>query len=252
MSETVIRSELDGGVVVLRLNRPQSLNALNVELLDTLVERLRECRGDRAVILEAEGRAFCVGEDLKETLAPRGGGADELRASFDLLQEITRVMTGLPCPVIAVVDGYAVGGGAELALAADLVLAGPGARFRFPEVTLGHAVTGGITARLPPIVGLLVAKELLLTGRWVDAEEAAKLRLVNELAQRPDQRARELAQALAGLPARSVGATKRTLELAAVPNQEAAMQNEVDAASWCFAAEEASASIDAFRREHQR
>jgi len=251
MSDTVVRHELEGGVVALRLNRPEALNALNVELLETLVERLRGCRGDRAVVLEAEGRAFCVGEDLKETLAPRGGGADELRGSFDLLQEITRTMTGLPCPVVAVVEGYAVGGGAELALAADLVVVGPGASFRFPEATLGHAVTGGITARLPAIVGLLLAKELLLTGRWVGAEEAARLRLVNELAERPGQRARELAQTLAQQPARSVASTKRTLELAALPNQEAALQNEIDAASWCFAAEEASASIDAFRREHK-
>lgn len=140
-----------------------------------------------------------------------------------------------------------MGGGAELALATDLVIAGQQARFRFPEVTLGHAVTGGITARLPAIVGLLTAKELLLTGRWVAADEAARLGLVNEVVPEPGQRARELAEELAGYPARSVAATKRALEVAALPNQESALQHEIEAASWCFAAPDAAASIEAFR-----
>lgn len=251
MSESVlVRDDLGDGVVALRLNRPQVLNALNVALLDALVTGFRDCAGARAVLLEAEGRAFCVGEDLRETLAPRSGEADELRLSFERLQEITRLATRLPCPVLAVVDGYAVGGGAELALAADLVIAGPNARFRFPEVTLGHAVTGGITARLPAIVGLLTAKELLLTGRWVTAEEAARLRLVNEVVPEPGPRARVLAAELAGHPERSVGATKRALEVASLPNQESALQHEIEAASWCFAAPDATDSIEAFRSRH--
>lgn len=140
-----------------------------------------------------------------------------------------------------------MGGGAELALAADLVIAGPNARFRFPEVTLGHAVTGGITARLPAIAGLLTAKELLLTGRWVTAEEAARLRLVNEVVPDPGHRAHALAEELAGHPPRSAGATKRALEVASLPNQESALQHEIEAASWCFAAPDATASIEAFR-----
>lgn len=94
MNETVlVRESLAGGVVALRLNRPHVLNALNVAMLEALVEELRACSGARAVLLEAEGRAFCVGEDLQETLAPRGGGADELRRSFELLQEVTRIAT---------------------------------------------------------------------------------------------------------------------------------------------------------------
>ncbi len=208
---------------------------------------LRGIGDARAVVLTGNGRAFCVGEDLKQTLAPQTGSAAELRGSFLLLQEITRLLTGSDAVVIAAVHGYAIGGGAELALAADLVIGGPQARLRFPEVSLGHAVTGGISARLPQLVGLLKAKELLLTSRWIEAEEALALGLLNEIAEDAKARAHELALELSRFPARSLAATKRSLEVAGVPNQEAALAAEVDAASWCFSAAEADASIKAFR-----
>lgn len=239
--------EPDGDVAIVRLNRPAVLNALNVELLEALVAALAGAREAAALVIEGEGRAFCVGEDLKQTLAPRTGSAEELRHSLELLQDATRLLTALPCAVVAAVQGFAIGGGAELALAADLVIGAPGTRFRFPEVSLGHAVTGGITTRLPAIVGLLKAKELLLTSRWIDAEEAERLGLVNELDADPSARARELAGQLGRFPKRSMAATKRGLELAAVGNQEAVLAAEVDAATYCFASEEASLSIDDFR-----
>ncbi len=243
--------ERDGAVAVVTLDRPRSLNAINVALLEQLAAALRECRAAACVVLEGAGRAFCVGEDLKETLAPRSGGADELRASFELLQEITRAITGMPAPVVAAVHGYAIGGGAELALAADLIIGGPQARFRFPEVSLGHAVTGGISVRLPAAVGLVRAKEYLLTSRWIDADEAVRVGLVNELAADPKRRARDLARELATYSRRSLTSTKRGLELGAVPNQETVLSREADAASYCFAADEAADSINAFRDAHR-
>lgn len=245
---SVVEVERRGEVAVVRLNRPDALNALNVELLNGLVDALREVRSAAAIVLEGAGRAFCAGEDLKETLAPRTHSAPELRESFALIQETTRLLAGAEGPSVAVVHGYAIGGGAELALAADLVVAGPNARFRFPEVSLGHAVTGGITARLPLVVGLLRAKELLLTSRWVEAPEAASIGLVNELAEDAHVRGHELAQGLAAHPRRSVTATRRGVELAAMAQLETALAWEVDAATWCFAAAEADESSEAFRR----
>jgi enoyl-CoA hydratase/carnithine racemase len=249
MSATV---SIDRGeaVPVVRLERPHRLNAINVDLLEELVAALRAVAGERVVVLEGAGRAFCVGEDLKETLAPRTGSAAELRHAFGLLQEVTRVLTGAPAVFIAAVQGYAVGGGAELALAADLVVGERGLRMRFPEVTLGHAVTGGISARLPALVGLLRAKELLLSGRWIESEEALGLGLLNRVAVDARAAARAWAAEIATSPARSLAATKRGLELGAVAQQEAALAAEVDAASWCFAAEEAQESITAFRSRH--
>ena len=249
MSATVTIDRGDA-VPVVRLERPQRLNAINVELLEDLVAALRAVADERVVVLEGAGRAFCVGEDLKETLAPRTGSAAELRHAFRLLQEVTRLLTGAPAVFIAAVQGYAVGGGAELALAADLVVGEPDLRMRFPEVTLGHAVTGGISARLPALVGLLRAKELLLTGRWIASEEALGLGLLNRVEADAGAAARAWAAEIATAPARSLAVTKRELELGAVAHQEAVLAAEVDAASWCFAADEAQESITAFRSRH--
>ncbi|KAF2806091.1 ClpP/crotonase [Mytilinidion resinicola] len=113
----------------------------------------------------------------------------ELREAFHGLQDITRLTSSSRAIIIAAVHGFAIGGGAEIALAADFVIGGPGARFRFPGVMLGYAVTGGISLRLVRLVGLLKAKELLLTDRWVDADEALKLGMVNEVSDEPKQRA---------------------------------------------------------------
>jgi 2-(1,2-epoxy-1,2-dihydrophenyl)acetyl-CoA isomerase len=240
--------EASGGVATIALNRPESLNAINVELLAGLVDALQKSRDARAIVLMGNGRAFCVGEDLKQTLAPRTGEASELRDAFEQLQEVTRLITSVQCPVLAAVQGYAVGGGAELALAADLVVAAPDAQFRFPEVPIGHAVTGGISTRLPAIVGLIRAKELLLTGRWIAGSEAHAIGMVNSVADDPIAKAKRWALELIAHPARSLAATKLSLESATVANQEQVLRAEVDAALYCFAASEASETFETFRR----
>jgi 2-(1,2-epoxy-1,2-dihydrophenyl)acetyl-CoA isomerase len=239
-----VELEHDGPVATVRLTRPDVLNAMNPALLDELVAALRSATRARVVILEGEGRAFCVGEDLSESL---GGNPDELRESFDRLQDLTRLLTQGPAVAIAAVHGYAIGGGAELALAADLIVLQEKTRLRFPEVSLGHAVTGGISARLVAAIGLLRAKELLLTSRWVEAEEAQRIGLVNEVVPDARARARELARQLAAHPPRSLRATKTGLERAALPHQEVVLAAEVDAALHCFADPAATASLDAFR-----
>ena len=239
-----VELEHDGPVAVVRLTRPDVLNAMNPALLEELVTALRSAMQARVVILEGEGRAFCVGEDLQESL---GGNPDELRESFDRLQDLTRLLTQGPAVAIAAVHGYAIGGGAELALAADLIVLQENTRLRFPEVSLGHAVTGGISARLVAAIGLLRAKELLLTSRWVEAEEAQAIGLVNEVVPDARARARELARQLAAFPPRSLRATKTGLERAALPHQEVVLAAEVDAALHCFADPAATASLDAFR-----
>lgn len=246
----VVEVDSGDGVAVLRLGRPEALNAINVALLEDLVAALRDVADEPVVVLEGSGRAFCVGEDLKQTLAPGTGSGDELRRSFDLLQETTRLISGSPAVFVAAAHGYAIGGGAELALSCDLVVGQHNLRLRFPEVTLGHAVTGGISVRLPSLVGLLRAKELLLTGRWVEVDEAATLGLINRIADDARAEALEWATELARHPRRSLAATKRGLELAAFPHQEAVLAAEVDAAAWCFSAREADASIEDFRARH--
>jgi len=242
-----VLSRLVDEVAVVTLNRPHVLNALNTSMLQALLSSIRNARTARALVIEAAGRAFCSGEDLTESLAPVTGGADELRHSLDLLQDITRALSSLPCPSIAAVQGYAIGGGAELALTADLAIAAPDLRLCFPEVPLGHAPTGGITLRLPQLVGLMRAKELMLTGRWVDADECLRLGMCIEITADPRERALRLARELAGYPLRSVAAVRRGLEISALPGQEHNLQAEVDSALYCFASADAHQSLERFR-----
>lgn len=122
----VLVEHVTSSIVKITLNRPRALNALNFELLSTLVTALRENQNAQVIVLEGAGdRSFCAGEDLKQTLAPKTGSGEELRYSFELLQELTRLTSSSKVLVIAAVQGYAIGGGAELALAADFVIGGP-------------------------------------------------------------------------------------------------------------------------------
>jgi enoyl-CoA hydratase/carnithine racemase len=198
-------------------------------------------------VLEGAGdRSFCAGEDLKQTLAPKTGSGEELRYSFELLQELTRLTSSSKVLIIAAVQGYAIGGGAELALAADFVIGGSKTVFRFPEVPIGHAVTRGFSLRLVQMVGLLRAKELFLCGRFVAAEESLKIGLLSEIVENPKERALELAKELAKLPRISASTSKSSLERAVFPNLEAVLADEVNVANYCFAQSDADKAFSDF------
>lgn len=255
MSEPVVLVEhITTSIVRITLNRPKALNALNVELLESLVATLRQNQNAQIIVLDGAGdRSFCAGEDLKQTLAPKTGSAQELRVSFDLLQDLTRLTSSSKALIIAAVQGYAVGGGAELALAADFIIGGPKAIFRFPEAAIGHAVTGGISLRLVQMVGLLRAKELLLCGRFVDAEESLRIGMLSEIAEDPKKRALELAHELAKLPKISASTSKSSLERAVFPNLESVLADEVNVANYCFAQGDADKAFSNFadRKKHK-
>lgn len=245
--KTVLLDQVQDHIVKITLNRPKVLNAINVDLLESLVEALRASASAKVIVIEGAGaRSFCAGEDLKQTLAPRTGSAEELRVAFGNLQDITRLTSSSSAIVISAVQGFAIGGGAEIALAADFVIGGPDAKFRFPEVPIGHAATGGITLRLTHMVGLLKAKELLLTGRYVDAKEALKLGLLSEIHEDPKSRALELALELAKLPAISLSSSKTSLERSLFPQLETCLHDEVNVASYCFAQSDAAKAFSDF------
>ena len=122
-------------------------------------------------------------------------------------------------------------------------MAGPHAQFKFPEATIGHAVTGGISLRLVPMIGLLKAKQLRMLGNFTGAEEALRIGLITEIAEDPKQRALELAMELAARPGIAVINSKTSLERAVFPNMENVLHDEVNVASYCFAQ---SAAADAF------
>lgn len=181
MDEPVVDIVTSGSVAILTLNRPKALNALNGRLMEQLASALEAADANpqvRAVIIAGSERAFCAGADItelstvtvSETLAPQGFG----RRLFD-------VLTGYRKPLIAAVRGLALGGGCEIALACDIVIAGASARFGVPEVTLGVIPGAGGTQRLVYAIGKSKAMRLLLTGEPMSAADACTAGLVAEV-----------------------------------------------------------------------
>ncbi|KAL2204286.1 acetyl-CoA synthetase-like protein [Sarocladium strictum] len=247
---TIITDTSSSGITTITLNRPRSLNALNAALLHDLTDALKQAQDARVIVLKGAGnKAFCAGQDLKESLTSdtsKKNSGNELFEALNRLQDITRLLSGSSVLIIAAVQGYAVGGGAEIALAADFIIGSPTTLFKFPEVVIGHAATGGITQRLPQLIGLLKAKELLLTGRPVGAEEALRIGLLSEVVDDPVSRAQELAQKLAALPQTSAASSKTSLESAVFPTREIVLKEEVEAAARCMTHQDASKAFSNF------
>ncbi len=182
MAEEILLAEVKAGVVELTLNRPGVMNAFNFELLRALaaaIEALRFRRDIRVVIITGAGeKAFCAGADLKEraSLTPV-----EVREFIHTIRNLFTTIEDLNKPVIAAVNGIALGGGTELALACDIRLAAATASMGLTETRLAIIPGAGGTQRLPRLVGRGKAKELIFTGRRVPADEAAAIGLVNHV-----------------------------------------------------------------------
>ena len=206
-----------GGVATLTLNRPEALNAFNTEQLHLLRDALAEVAADpdiRVLVLTGAGeRAFAAGADIREmaALSPEGG-----LAFGRLGHAVTRAVEALPQPVVAAVNGFALGGGCELAIACDIRIASENAVFAQPEVSLGIPPGWGGSQRLPRLVGPGMAAEMILAGRRVAAAEALRIGLVNRVVPLPDlmPAAAELASTIAANGPVAVRAAKRLMALA--------------------------------------
>ena len=169
-------------VGIITLNRPHRLNAINLDLLKGFMEQLDRAKQDtkaRVIILTGEGKAFCAGEDLKETAS--GKSMEQWMDEAQRLQDVQRMTMKLGKPIIAAMSGYALGGGCEFAMGCDIRIASETAVLGFPETTVGMTVTNAGTKLLPHLVGLGKAKELVLTGDFIDAFEAQRIGLVNKV-----------------------------------------------------------------------
>ncbi|HYE78121.1 MAG TPA: enoyl-CoA hydratase-related protein [bacterium] len=186
--------ERDGPIATLTLNRPEKRNAIDLAMVDALhgaLDRLADERDLSCLVLTgAGGKAFAAGADIAQ-LRDRGVHEALMGINSRLFHKVER----FPVPVIAAVQGWALGGGCELALACDLRVAGESAKFGQPEVSLGIIPGAGATQRLPRLVGLGAAKELIYTGRIIDAAEALRIGLVNRVV--PDDQVLESARSLA-------------------------------------------------------
>lgn len=178
----MIKLEREGELAVLTLDRPEALNALSFDLLRALRVRLDEvdALGVRALIITGSGnKAFCAGADIAEL---RDRSLAEERAGSELGQSVFAKLSRLRVPTIAAINGYAFGGGLELALACTFRIAVAQAKMGLPEIKLGLIPGYGGTQRLPRLIGEAKAMELILTGRSIDAPEALELGLVNRIA----------------------------------------------------------------------
>lgn len=174
---SLVNAAIDGGVAVLELNRPEARNALNRPLADAVRDTLdawAERDDVRAVVLAGAGTAFAAGADIAELKA-----RTHKQAFHSFNQRLFQAIEDFPRPVAAAIEGFALGGGLELALACDVRFAARGARLGLPEVTLGVFPSAGATSRLPRVVGLGRAKELIFSGRIVEGSEAHQLGLVD-------------------------------------------------------------------------
>jgi enoyl-CoA hydratase len=212
--QNLLLEQPESGVYLLTVNRPKALNALNAATLDELLRATAEVGADpaaRVMLVTGSGeRAFVAGADIAEMA---GFTAAQAQAFSERGMRVMSALEALPVPVIALVNGYALGGGCELALACDWIIAGEGAVFGQPEVNLGIPPGFGGTQRLARIVGRARALELVTTARQLRAAEAMAIGLVNEVvpASALRERGLEVARSIAGKGPQAVRLAKQAV-----------------------------------------
>jgi 2-(1,2-epoxy-1,2-dihydrophenyl)acetyl-CoA isomerase len=235
MADALLIERTDDGVLTLTMNRPDALNALDVELKVALREAVEAATADpacRAVVLTGAGRAFCVGQDLKEHLAALDSDAPPLQTVTVHYNPLVTALATLPKPVVAAVRGMAAGAGAALALLADFRVGGPGTGFLMAFANVGLAADTGASWTLPRLVGYAKATELFMLAEPVRADEALRIGLLSSLTAGDDEvliAAQKLAARLAAGPTVAYGQIKRELLTATAGSLDEALTTEADA-----------------------
>ena len=239
--------EVEDGTALVTLKRPEALNALSQSLLEELAEIPELVQQDpevRAVIFTGEGKAFAAGADLKEIAAIKDPFMGREYALFG--QRVFAEIAALPVPTIAAINGYALGGGLELALACDLRVAAKTAKLGLPEVGLGLIPGFGGTQRLPRLIGRGRALDLIFTGRHVDAEEALFLGLVNRVAEDALEEAKKLAQKILKNAPIALALAKESVVRGEGLDLAEALEIEADLFGYAAATEDMKEGVRAF------
>ncbi len=247
--ETLIYTIKDGYAEI-RFNRPHRLNAVVEQFYNELITALHRAEADsdvRAVLLTGEGRAFCVGADMKE----HGAGERtqyQRRQYLQLGNDACEAIFRLKKPVVAAINGYALGAGAEMACSCDFVLMAEGAQIGFPEVSIGTCVGGGVTQFLPRLVGLAKARELIFTGQRIDGTEAERIGLVTRAVadEELENAAADFIATLATKAPISMALVKKLLNNASHTDLDAQLQCELDGVFMCTTTADWQEGVDAF------
>ena len=247
MIAATTKIERDGAVATVIVDRPDAMNALDVSTLTELRDRLAALGADeevRVVVLTGAGeRAFIAGADIKAMSAM---DADEARAWGELGHEVAQLLETMPKPTLAAINGFALGGGCELAAACDIRYASSKAKLGQPEINLGIIPGWGGTQRLARLCGLGFAKELILTGRIVDAQEALAHGLVDGIHDPVLDKALETARTLAAKAPLALAAAKRAINHALQGDHVANLEREYTEFGGLFASEDAKEGLAAF------
>lgn len=254
MSYNNLLLEVENTIATITFNRPKALNALNNELLSELSVALDEIEQDeniKVLILTGAGdKAFIAGADISEL------------ATFNALQakifskkghDAIGKLQELSIPVIAAVNGFALGGGSEMAIACDFIYASEAAKFGLPEITLGIIPGFGGTQRLPKLVGKNMAKEMIFTGKMLSAAEAKEIGLVNKVcpAESLMDDVLKTARAIASKGKVSLRAAKQAVNAALDVDLKTGCNIEIDAFALCLASEDAKEGTGAFMEKRK-
>jgi enoyl-CoA hydratase len=244
----------EGGVAVLTVNRPAALNAFDVDTLTELRDHLHELAEDpeaRVVVVTGAGeRAFAAGADIKYM---SGLDVDRAKEWGQLGHEVGHLLETMPKPTIAAINGFALGGGCEVALACDFRYASSNAKLGQPEVNLGIIPGWGGTQRLARAVGIGFAKELILTGRVIDADEALRIELVNAVYEPGElmQKTLEVAQGLASKAPLALAAAKEAVNRSLAGDHGDNLEREADYFGELFSSEDAKEGLTAFSEKRE-
>ncbi len=246
--EPAVLLEREGRVAILTINRPKKLNALNQEVRDLSLQYLEEIENDDSVgvvvVTGAGDKSFIAGADISEF---------EGRSPFDQREamrfpRVFDVMANFPKPVIAMINGFCLGGGCELSMSCDMRIASDRARIGQPEINLGLIPGGGGTQRLPRLVGMGQAMKIILTGEMLGAEEAHRIGLVDEVVPHEQLRERtlELAGKIAAKSPLTVRVAKEAMRASERLNIEDGIVYERDLFCLCFSTEDKKEGVAAF------
>lgn len=248
-----VLSRRDGHILILTLNRPDRLNAVSVPMYQLLLEHLRSAADDRdvrCVVLTGQGRAFCVGADLKS----HGEGAptgEERKRYVRTAQRVNRFIQLGRVPVVAAVNGHAIGGGLEMALSSDFMIVADEAKLRFPEISLGTFVGGGTVYTLAERVGVLKARELVYLGDFFLGAEAADMGVANQAVPADEvmPAAMALARRLAEKAPISLAYAKRLIGPAGTMSRGKALKKEAAALERIFGTSDWKEGVEAFHEK---
>jgi enoyl-CoA hydratase len=249
MAYSTILFEITDNIATITINRPKALNALNTEVLNEIFQAVESVAADeeiRVLILTGSGeKAFVAGADITELAE-----LNALAAKFFVSNghKTMTALQGLTIPVIAAVNGFALGGGLELALSCDFIYASENAKFGLPEITLGLIPGFGGTQRLSRIIGKNMAKEMIFTGKMVSADEAAQIGFVNQVVPAGELMASVIktAKGIASKGKVSLHMAKQTINQGLDVDLATGCKMEIDAFALCVASEDAQEGTRAF------